>query len=163
MKIYVASSWKNFRSCRGLGAMLREKYGFEVYVFCDEEMPACKISMDLKRLPAQASWTAKEALANPMVQGIYVNDRAKLDSADLVLLVLPSGKSAHMEAGIKKGQGGKVVVFGPSVPGDWDTMYLAFDAFFTSDTPEEMNRMLAWFEERSDRKHDSDGGKKRPA
>ncbi len=156
MKVYIASSYKTEKVVKLLGEILREM-GHDTYVFCDVNEPACKVSMAVRSLTESQLWDAKEALSKKPVQEIYVYDMAKLKPADCVLLVLPCGKSSHIEAGYKKGQGKSVVVYGATSSGDWDTMYLMFDAFFTT---EETKQMFAWFKERSPNPNDSAGGSK---
>jgi len=131
MKIYLASSIKNLRTCRELGIKLRE-LGNEVYVFCDAEEPSQIATEEFQRLPVYKTLDAKEALSHPLTYKIWFEDMYKLRQCDCLLLLLPCGKNAHMEAATAKGDGKKVVVFGPVVAGDWDTMYLTFDKFFVS-------------------------------
>lgn len=160
MKIYLASSLKNWIAARGLGDHIREKFGHDVYVFCDENALAFKVTTKFQMSPEYNKLDAKSALAHPLVKEIYANDRKELFSCDCVLLLLPCRKNAHMEAGIAKGLGKKVVVYGPVVQGDWDTTYLEFDEFFTTD---ETEQMLRWFAERSPNRNDSDGRKEQSA
>jgi len=128
MKVYVATSRKNWQTARLLGQGLRE-IGHEVYVFCDEHTSAYKASLKVQAMPEANNWDAKQALDQQLVRTIFSGDMKEFNTCDCVLLFLPSGKSAHIEAGIMKGRGKSVIVYGYVTPGDWDTMYLAFDQF----------------------------------
>ena len=51
-----------------------------------------------------------KALDHPMPCRAYASDHAGMEWADVCVLVLPSGKSSHMEAGWMKGKGKPVYV-----------------------------------------------------
>lgn len=132
MKVYVASSFNNFNLVRQIGVLLRER-GIDTYVFCDETAPAYKYSREIRASSLKNSWNFISALQVPHTQQIYIHNVNELLTSDLVLLVLPCGKSSHIEAGFIKGQGKYVVVIGDTVAGDWDAMYHMFDRFFSAD------------------------------
>jgi hypothetical protein len=48
-----------------------------------------------------------------------------------VVLILPSGKSSHLEAGYAKGCGKKLYIIGGFVKGEFETMYGFADGMFT--------------------------------
>lgn len=80
--------------------------------------------------------TFEEALEGPAARNVFAFDRKWLDQASSVLLVLPAGKSAFMEAGYAAGRGKHVVVMLDD-PERWDVM-LQFADTVTS------NRKLAY-------------------
>ena len=47
----------------------------------------------------------------------------ELSQADVVVLILPCGKSAHMEAGWIKGVEGRLIIYGDMLKGEFDAMY----------------------------------------
>ena len=51
-----------------------------------------------------------------------------LNTADVLVLVLPSGRSAHVEAGYHAGHGKPVVVFIPEERSEPELMYKMFTA-----------------------------------
>jgi hypothetical protein len=65
----------------------------------------------------------KEALADHGAQHVYNFDRTFLTSSDTVVLVLPAGKSGHLELGWDLGQGkrGFILLYGE--PERYDVMY----------------------------------------
>jgi len=132
MKIYIASSYKSLEPVRILGVALRE-IGYDVYVFCDEKEDAYKHSMTIRASSLYRSWTPKTAMMNKYVQMIYESDIRELDSSDILILVLPSGKSAHLEAGYAKGKGKKVFLYGDMELGSYDAMYGMIDKIYDPD------------------------------
>ena len=119
MNIYVASSWRNTYQpsvVRGLTAL-----GYRVYDFRDHGFGWQQIDENW------ASWTPSEArgmLLHPTAQAGFARDKAALDWCDVTVLVLPCGRSAHLELGYAIGQGKPGIVFWPSdEPMEPDLMY----------------------------------------
>lgn len=110
-RIYVASSWRNERHRSVVEALRAE--GHSVYDY---------------RNPAHGAWTETNrwwerpgyrAVSFPVVVGdvperitAFATDMQELRAADVVVLVLDSGKSAHLEAGFAAGAGKALVVLG---------------------------------------------------
>ncbi len=111
--IYVASSWRNshqqevVRFLRGLG--------HEVYDFKNPSMG--RIGFSWQEVdPNWLHWTPKEwrsGLWSAIAQEGYELDRQAMDNADICILVLPCGRSAHLEAGFMAGQRKDVFTFCP--------------------------------------------------
>ena len=104
-KIYVASSWRNPHQPKIVDA-LREA-GHEVYDFRNPAPDKSGFSWhDLD--PFWTEWTADEyvaALHNPLAQAGYALDFEAMNWADTFVLVLPCGRSAHLELGWACGKG----------------------------------------------------------
>lgn len=104
--VYVASSWRNLLQ-PGVVAALRAA-GLEVYDFRN---PAPGVTDGFRWSaidPDWLKWTPRdwrEALAHPIAQRGYACDRGGMDASECCVLVLPSGRSAHLEAGFMAGQG----------------------------------------------------------
>lgn len=108
MKLYVASSWRN-TFYPSIVLRLRAE-GHEVYDFRQDGFSWTQISVDW------ADWTMREyvdALEHPAAVEGYGRDFSAMQWADACVLVLPSGRSAHIEAGWFVGQGKPVVVLQP--------------------------------------------------
>lgn len=106
MKLYVASSWRNARQ-PSIVADLRV-LGHEVYDFRHppggDHLGFSWSDVD----PEWASWTAEEyraALDHPIAVAGFESDFEAMKSADGGVLVLPCGRSAHLEAGYFVGAG----------------------------------------------------------
>lgn len=110
MKIYVASSWRNYLQA-GVVAMLRAA-GHDVYDFKnpragDNGFGWRSIDPDWQR------WTPerfRECLSHPVAVAGFDSDFDAMRAADACVLVLPCGRSAHLEAGYFVGAGKPVYV-----------------------------------------------------
>lgn len=99
MKIYVASSWR----CPDQQAVVGElrAHGFEVYDFRNPA-PGNKGFHWSEIDPAWQSWNAEQYIASlrhPIAESGFALDWQAMLWADACVLVLPCGRSAHLEAG----------------------------------------------------------------
>lgn len=106
MKIYVASSWRNPYQ-PGIVEDLRAQ-GHEVYDFRHppggDHLGFSWSDVD----PDWPSWAAEQyvaALDHPIAQAGFDSDFNAMTWADACVLVLPCGRSAHLEAGWFAGAG----------------------------------------------------------
>lgn len=77
----------------------------------------------------------KEALASYEAMHIFAFDKHHIDRADFGLLVMPAGKSGHLEAGYMRGQGKPVFVLFDKEPKRYDVMVqFCTDIFFSEKT-----------------------------
>lgn len=110
MIIYVASSWRNVTQQSIVGWL--RKLGHEVYDF---KNPPGRTGFSWSTIDENwKSWTVDQyinALEHPVAQAGFKSDFDAMKEADLCVLVLPCGRSAHTEAGWMKGAGKKVIVY----------------------------------------------------
>lgn len=110
-KIYVASSWRNEEQ-NSIVQMLRAN-GHQVYDF-KEPAPDCKGFSWSEIDPKWQSWTSDQYFTHVTSSVIaakgFQNDMRALHWCDTCLLLLPCGRSAHLEAGWAVGAGKQVVV-----------------------------------------------------
>lgn len=120
-KIYVASSWRNELQ-PGIVKQLREA-GHEVYDFRNPP-DACRGEIMGGRGTGSGfqwseidsewkSWTAEQyrsALNHPAAHRGYQSDLRGMQWCDICLLVLPCGRSAHLELGWCEGRGKKTII-----------------------------------------------------
>jgi len=126
MRIYVASSWRNTYQ-PAVVQVLRES-GHEVYDFRhpapgDDGFAWTEID------PAWLSWTPEQyraALQHPRAQVGFTHDQLALQRADVTVLVLPCGRSAHLELGYAAGVGQRTAVL-MLEPCEAELMYLLVD------------------------------------
>ncbi len=72
-----------------------------------------------------------EALKGKAGDNAFKFDMHHLADANAAMLILPAGKSAHMELGVMHGWGRPTYVyFGDGEPADWDLMYKIADEVF---------------------------------
>lgn len=106
--VYVASSWRNLLQ-PGVVAAIRS-LGIECYDF--RNPGPGKEGFSWREIhPDWLNWTPsqwREALAHPIAKQGFENDAAGMNRADCCILVLPCGRSAHLEAGYMAAQGKRV-------------------------------------------------------
>ena len=121
-KIYIASSWRNqhhnsvVRACRALG--------HEVYDF---KNPPNKSGFGWEQLDGGwKNWTPEQyldMLGHPIADDGFNADMNGLRWCDTCILLLPCGRSAHIEAGYCLGAGKKTAVFVSNEKFEPDLMY----------------------------------------
>lgn len=130
-KIYVASSWRNQYYAEVISS-LRE-YGHDVYDF--RNPPHGGDGFHWTDVDENAlKWTFKEyteGLHHPLAERQFEADLKAMAQADVCVLVLPCGRSAHTEAGWMAGTGKKVIVYIPEMQ-EPELMYKLFDAVVDS-------------------------------
>ena len=131
MRIYIASSWKNQSTVLGLADLL-ESNGFEVDAFCrsTDKRYSFHWSELVDNEDDLKYYDAIEMLADPRTQRAFKEDKKWLDWADCVVMLMPCGRSSHLEAGYAKGQGKLVFIYGEFVKGEFDVMYGLADGLF---------------------------------
>jgi hypothetical protein len=122
MKIYMASSWKNATVVLALTRILRG-CGHEVYAFCEEGQGHFVFSVLDWHGEDLRGFTARKGFDHPAFRAAFLAEKAGMDWADAVVLLLPCGRSSHLEAGYAAGQGKRLIVYGPPVLGEFDVMY----------------------------------------
>jgi hypothetical protein len=126
MKIYVASSWRNQLQIGA--AMTLRTAGLEVYDFrapVKGEVGFRWSEID----PEWQTWSGakyRAALEHPVARHEYLRDRDAMEWADCCVLVLPCGRSAHVEAGWMAAKGKPVWVLGVE-PFEPELMYKLFN------------------------------------
>ena len=125
-RVYVASSWRNKYQPEVVKA-IREA-GHEAYDF-REPRPGDKGFGWSEIHPEWLKWTPEQfiqALKNPIAERGFSNDKEGLEWCTHCLLVLPSGRSAHLEAGWAIGQHKPTAVYMPELP-EPELMYKLFE------------------------------------
>jgi hypothetical protein len=110
MRIYIASSWRNQYQPTIVTALRQE--GYEVYDFRhpapgDDGFHWSEID------PLWQDWSGKryrQALTHPLAEVGFAQDKLALQMADMTVLVLPCGRSAHLELGYAIGLKQRTVI-----------------------------------------------------
>lgn len=76
--------------------------------------------------------TYEEALEGHAANHVFHYDRSHLDRATMGVLLMPAGRSGHLELGYLRGQGKPVYVVFEEEPERWDVMYRFADKVFFS-------------------------------
>ena len=123
MKIYLASSWKNSELVREWAKTLASSpYHHQVDAFCDPSTG--RYVFHFSEIGDPSELDAINFLQDPRSQKAFAEDKKWIDWADVCLLILPAGKSSHLEAGYAKGCGKDLVIWQSEYPkGEFDVMY----------------------------------------
>ena len=125
-RIYVASSWRNKYYSEVVEAL--RAAGHEVYDF--RNPPHGGAGFHWTDIDENApNWTFEEyagGLQHPLAEKQFQADINALYWADICVLVLPCGRSAHTEAGFMAGKGKRVVVYIPEMQ-EPELMYKLFN------------------------------------
>lgn len=114
MKIYVASSWRN-EDQQPIVRIL-EKVGHEVYDFKNPNMGPGNRGQGFHWSDIDPNWQKwtpsqfKNALTDPVAEDGFASDKMALDWCDACLLVMPCGRSAHLELGYAIGAKKKSII-----------------------------------------------------
>lgn len=125
-KIYLASSWRNKYQPDVLASL--RAAGHEVYDFRNPSPDDKGFGWDSID-PEWRTWTPKQlrdALKHPLAVKGHDNDHSAMVWANVGVLVLPAGNSAHLEAGWLAGRGKPTIVYAPEIH-DADLMYKSFE------------------------------------
>lgn len=140
MRIYVASSWRNHLQ-QGCVHALRVM-GFDVYDFKHPRAGDNGFSWSSID-PEWMSWTPEQhrkALDHPIARAGFKSDMDALRECDACLLVLPCGRSAHLELGWACGEGKRTCIL-EAEPIEPDLMYAMCDRLCVT-----FDEMLDWAE-----------------
>ena len=136
-KIYVASSWRNDYQ-QDIVRVLRDA-GHEVYDF---KNPPNGSGFSWEQIDKYwQAWDMQQymkSLDHPLAEAGYKSDYDAMVWADTFVLVLPCGRSAHLELGWACGQGKRTMIFHPEMC-EPELMTKMVD--FQTD---EIERMLEW-------------------
>ncbi len=123
MKIYLASSWKNATLVRWWKEkLLVYVKDCEVDAFCDNLDG--RFVFHFSEIGNPSELDAINFLKDERSLKAFEEDKKWLDWADCCLLILPAGKSAHLEAGYTKGKGKRLIIWQKNFSkGEFDVMY----------------------------------------
>ncbi|MCK5386789.1 MAG: hypothetical protein KAJ39_06365 [Gammaproteobacteria bacterium] len=135
MKIYLASSWKMKHTVELMHLMLTED-GHEVDSFCNED--GGRVSFDWNELTDIMrkegtnikDMDAIDMMSHWRVKKAFEEDKKWIDWADVLIMVMPCGRSSHLEAGYAVGSGKKMYIVGGFKKGEFDVMYGFADGMY---------------------------------
>ena len=121
-KVYLIGSLRNEMVPR-VAQKLREQAG--VTVFDDWYAAGPEADDYWQKYETARGHSYSEALKGNAANHVYSYDKSHLDSSDMAVLMLPAGKSGHLEFGYMIGKGKPGIIFMPDKdPERWDVMYL---------------------------------------
>lgn len=115
MKIYVASSWRNALQPAVVEAL--KAAGHDVYDFRNPEPGVLGFSWS-EIDPGWMAWNVERfrmGLMDPIALAGFGRDMEALRDCEACVLVMPCGRSAHLELGYAIGAGKRTIIL---IPGD---------------------------------------------
>lgn len=109
LRLYVASSWRNPEQPKVVECL--RLAGFEVYDFRNPHLGPGARGQGFHWREIEPDWKNwspeqfRKALDHPVARDGFESDRAGMDWSDATVLVMPCGRSAHLELGYAIGAG----------------------------------------------------------
>lgn len=125
---FISSRWRNRDQVLELASNLRKK-GKVVYCFMEEKHNPGTIDDDPEQVMSKFE-AIKNWRNDPFVKRIFKRDLAGLKASECVVVLLPGGKSTHLEAGIAYGFRKKLILIGEQK--ETESLYLIFDEVYKS-------------------------------
>lgn len=122
---FIASRWRNRDQVLELTKKLREK-GKTVYCFLENLHVKHRIDSDPEEV--MKLFEKRDWLKDPYIKELFDYDIQAERESECLILLLPAGKSAHIEAGIAYGMGKKCILIGEQR--DAESLYLIFDEYY---------------------------------
>ena len=139
MKLYTASSWRNEKYSSVVELLLFE--GHRIYNFRDANSWFKWEEIDEK----WESWNNiqfVQALSHPLSKKAFSADFRGMQWADACVLIMPCGKSAHIEAGYMKGKGKPLYILLDGEATRAELTYSIADGIFES-VPQLLQRLAS--------------------
>lgn len=136
-KFFIAGRTRNKENILKICSIF-EELNISHYCFLKNEKSHKEAGLDINDNHLADTFEAL-GLENPSVRTIFEHDIEGEKNSDNFLLVLPAGKSAHIEAGIAYGLGKKCYAIGEYDV--TDSLYLIFDKIFKDEN--ELESFLA--------------------
>lgn len=133
-KIYVATSWRNEHCTKVVNALRGD--GHTVYDFREAAFSWESVGVNSKSLVTAE--TINGIYEDQRVIDGFRRDMDALKACDICVLVLPSGKSAHIEAGFAASAGKTVIIYSPQ-PDQPELMYMMSDFKLVSELDNLLN------------------------
>jgi len=128
-KIYVGGSLSNPEIIRITKVLTTADHE----VFSSWFTPGPEADEHWRDYEKELGYSYREALRRPAAQNIFHFDKRWIDWSDVFVMVMPCGKSAHLELGYAVGTGKETIVYMPEEPERYDVMLAFADAIVYGD------------------------------
>jgi hypothetical protein len=118
----IISKFRNYAQCDRLIAELKKR-GKTCYDFCANPVDPEKADFEIEE-QMKAFEKTDDFWNDPNIRKTFERDLDGLKNAEKVIMLLPAGHSAHIEAGIAYGLGKPLILVGETEKAD--TLYLIF-------------------------------------
>jgi len=132
-EFYIAARWRNKEKVLELARKIETK-NKKVYNFVEGDGTSYELQHAEKELPTEKFMQKFENIPDwkndPRVKEIFDVDMKAIKQSEKLVLLLPAGKSSHIEAGVAYGMGKKCIVIGEQK--EAESLYLIFSEFYNS-------------------------------
>lgn len=118
-KVYIGGALANPEIVRLTRALLDAGYD----AFSEWYTPGKEADVLWRDYELALGFDYRTALQRPSAQNTFNFDRRNIEDSDVFVMLLPCGKSAHLELGYAAGRGIDTVIYMPEQPERWDVMY----------------------------------------
>lgn len=122
---FVSGRWRNRDNVLDLAKKIREK-GFAVYCFLEASHATHRIKNDPEE--DMKKFENLDWRNDPYVKKVFENDMNGQKNSETFVMLLPAGKSCHIEAGVAYGLGKKCILIGEQK--EAESLYLIFDEIY---------------------------------
>lgn len=124
---FVSGRWRNRDNVIDLAHKIRNK-GYSVYCFLEAAHAIHRIANDPEE--DMKNFESLDWRNDPYVKEVFENDMNGQMSSDVFVMLLPAGKSCHIEAGVAYGLGKRCILIGEQK--EAESLYLIFDEIYLS-------------------------------
>lgn len=118
-KVYIGGALANPEIVRLTRTLLENGYD----AFSEWYTPGKEADVLWRDYEIALGFDYRTALARPSAQNTFRFDRTNIEDSDVFIMLLPCGKSAHLELGYAAGRGIDTIIYMPEQPERWDVMY----------------------------------------
>ncbi len=119
---FVSSRWRNRDEVLDLVAKMRAK-GRSVYCFLESDYNAERLRQD-PEVEMEGFESTPDWRNDAFVRGVFERDMRGLKDSERLVMLLPAGKSCHIEAGVAWGMGKECILIGEQEKAE--SLYLIF-------------------------------------
>lgn len=125
---FVSGKWRNKSNVLKLTRNIREK-GYKVYCFLETEDNSQRISNNPEE--EMKKFENLDWRNDPYVKTVFENDMKGETNSSTFVMLLPAGKSCHIEAGVAYGMNKKCILIGEQK--EAESLYLIFDEVYPTE------------------------------
>jgi hypothetical protein len=118
---FIAGRWRNSDKVSDLAQKIRKK-GYEAYCFIDATRAVHKIDKDPEVY--MSDFEKRDWRNDSHVKAVFERDMTNERNSNVFVMLLPVGKSCHIEAGVAYGMGKKCILIGEQT--EAESLYLIF-------------------------------------
>lgn len=124
---FVSGRWRNRDNVLALTKKIRQK-GYSAYCFLEASHSTQRVHDDPEQ--SMQDFEKLDWRNDPYVKEVFENDMAGEKASETFVMLLPVGKSCHIEAGVAYGLGKKCILIGEQK--EAESLYLIFSESYNS-------------------------------